>query len=99
MSILGSMRSGVAGLASQSNAFSAISDNISNLYPHIQLCSITSPLFIALSNALTFFSCLPILPNIPFFVLYQTIIMNCYNLKSNVFATIIYSFPSKFQEK
>lgn len=31
MSILGSMRSGVAGLAAQSNAFSAISDNISNL--------------------------------------------------------------------
>ena len=30
MSILGSMRSGVAGLAAQSNAFSAISDNISN---------------------------------------------------------------------
>ena len=31
MSILGSMRSGVSGLAAQSNAFSAISDNISNL--------------------------------------------------------------------
>ena len=31
MSILGSMRSGVSGLAAQSSAFSAISDNISNL--------------------------------------------------------------------
>lgn len=31
MSILGSMRSGVSGLAAQSNAFSAISDNISNI--------------------------------------------------------------------
>lgn len=31
MSILGSMRSGVSGLAAQSSAFSAISDNIANL--------------------------------------------------------------------